>query len=191
MTPDLRLADELLPRADASGETVDAELAAALDRLSSDPGAGPTPAVIGLDILGPGPSARAVPEDVTGSVVGVDLAAETELGRDPVDDPVASALHEFAAEEAAGRAGAEALALDFSAYDQPAGRAEDRVDSALNLGVVDGALPTDAAAEPEPAAVPGEDPAGAAEPLRPFVRGKGAERRRAPSRYSRIDATDA
>ena len=187
LTPNLRLADELLPRADASGETVDAELAAALDRLSSDPGTGPTPAVIGLDILGPGPSARAVPEDVTGSVVGVDLAAETEMGRDPVDDPVASALHEFAAEEAAGRAGAEALALDFSAYDQPAGRDEDRVDSALNLGVFDGALPTDAAAEPEPAAVPGEDPAGAAEPLRPFIRGKGAERRRAPSRYSRID----
>ncbi|MCU0249170.1 MAG: PEGA domain-containing protein [Vicinamibacterales bacterium] len=188
LTPDLRMADELLARADASRETVDAELAAALDRLSSDTGTGPTPAAIGLDILGPGPSAGAVPEDVTLSVVGVDLAAETEMGHGLADDAVTSVLHESPAEEAAGRAGAEALALDFSAYDQPAGRAEDRVGTAFDRRVADGPPPTEAAAEPEPAAVPGDDPAGAAEPLRPFVRGKGAERRRAPSRYSRIDA---
>ena len=38
-TPDLRLADDVPPKGDAPGETVDAELAAALDRLRSDRGA--------------------------------------------------------------------------------------------------------------------------------------------------------
>jgi len=57
-TPDLRQGEGVRPRADEAGETVDAELAAALDRLSSAPGSGPTPAALGIDIFGPGPAAE-------------------------------------------------------------------------------------------------------------------------------------
>jgi hypothetical protein len=188
-TPDLRLADELLPRADASGETVDAELAAALDRLSSEHGAGPTPAIIGLDILGPGPSARSAAEDFAAGGVDYDLAAETQLGYHVAEETVSGVSHPPSLETAEGRAGIDDFALDFGAPEKPPAQTLERAESpsAVGGGVVEAPAGPDVPAEPVPGAASEAEPEAASEPLRPFARGKGAERRRPPSRYSRVD----
>jgi len=187
-TPDLRLADELLPRAAASGETVDAELAAVLDRLSSDHGAGPTPAIIGLDLLGPGPPANSIPEGIAGGGIDLDLAAEARLGYHVAEERVALAPEAPSTDKVEDQAGAVDLALPSSALDTPVGAAEGRDDAALALGVADVSPPPGVRPEPVPEHATEGSPAAAAEPLRPFVRGKGAERRRLPSRYSRFDS---
>jgi hypothetical protein len=75
---------------------VDAELAADFDRLSSGQGAGPTPAVLGIDILGQGPTARSGSVGIVGADAHFDLAAETQLtyhvdGR--TESPVPGGLH--------------------------------------------------------------------------------------------------
>ena len=80
VTPDLRLADALLSRAETGGESIDADLAAALDRMASDQGAGPTPAVIGRDILGSGPAGKEAIEDIASAGIDVSLLGETPVG---------------------------------------------------------------------------------------------------------------
>jgi serine/threonine-protein kinase len=191
-TPDLRLVDELLPRTDASGETVDAELAAALDRLASDHGAGPTPAIIGLDILGPGPSADAAAEDAAGFGIGLDLAAETQLGYTVAEEKIAPTRQAPSAPEAEGMAATGDLGPDVGAFDRPIAQAEERVATPPDAGVADAsAPPADLSTEPVSEPGSGELTSPATEPLRPFARGRGSERRRTPSRYGRVDVTPA
>jgi len=167
---------------------VDAELAAALDRLSSDHGAGPTPAIIGLDILGPGPSANARPEDAAGFGIDLDLAAETPLGYPAAGVKVTPAPHTPSTPEAEGQAATGGPGLDVGESDRPIARTEERIDGPLDA-VIAGASPApDLPAEPMPEPVSGELTSSATEPLRPFARGRASERRRTPSRYGRGDA---
>ena len=224
-TPDLRLADELLSRAEAGGESIDADLAAALDRMASHQEAGPTPAVIGLDILGPGPGEKKVVEEIASAGIDVDLAADSPLGyrspeiHEPASGPTPS-------EPPAPTVAAEATAADRLVGELPASAREEFAERQLSVGeftlafdevtgppavvtpardrepdmaAVDASLPplepleTVGRAEPAspaaPDAVPTPAPGGEAEPPRPFVRGRAGERRRPPSRYSRIDLT--
>ena len=168
-TPDLRLGDEALPRADASGETMDAELAAALDRLSADPGSDPTPAVLGLDIFGPGPAAESGRDEIIAADARVDPAADTELAYRVTRRPPLQASGLDAAEKPAHESRERRFrsrlhgARDAGGSARRGGRGDARVRS-------------------------GQDDAAPEEPLRPFVRGRSAERRRTPSRYGRGDA---
>ncbi len=181
LTPDHRLADELLSRPEAPGESVDAELAATLDRLSSDRDAGPASAAIGLDILGPGPSEQSAVEALATAGLEFDLAADTRVGQHMASDDMV-------------------LNLAGTSESAPAGRrAEEREP---DLDEVEALLPP---LEPEPtppevvpapaleaSPTPFAEAAAAppaAEPPRPYVRAKGSERRRPPSRYSRFDTT--
>ncbi|MGE5198821.1 MAG: protein kinase domain-containing protein, partial [Rhodospirillaceae bacterium] len=184
LTPVLRLADDLPPPADASGETMDAELAAALDSISPDHGAGPTPAAIGIDILASRPSK---PEDATMASVEFDLAAETQLGYRGDDDRELTLPAAASPEGAGDEAGSEGFRLDLGAIERSSARVEEAVDAPLDLAPATppqaGAVPV----EPESAPARQETSAGGAEPLRPFARGRGPERRRPPSKYSRIE----
>jgi hypothetical protein len=196
LTPDLRLVDELVSRVDAPGETVDTELAAALDRLSSDQGAGPTPAIIGIDLLGRGPRAQSSDVDLSGGGVDFDLAAETQLGYYVADDRDGGPAQTAADGDPAPTARSEEPALDVSAFQRPAALPSVQTEAAAEA--VDAAQPP-AAGEPvepvEPIEQSGAAPAAAAraesaeatEPLRPFARGRAGERRRPPSRYSRSE----
>jgi hypothetical protein len=226
LTPDLRLADELLSRADAAGESVYADLAAALDRMASHDGAGPTPSVIGLDILGPGPVEKQAIADIASARVDFDLAAEAPLddrlpelpepalspapvsepafpdlaAPPPTPEPLVAEVPSAAARQPADR---EASPDEFSlAFDEPAGEASAAPvrDREPDLVAVDASLPplevleTPSSADLGLPAVQGTAAAaptraGEAEPPRPFARGRGSERRRPPSRYSRIDLT--
>ncbi|HSP90738.1 MAG TPA: protein kinase, partial [Vicinamibacterales bacterium] len=166
-TPDLRLADDVLPRANSAGETVDADLAAALDRLAADPGSDPTPAALGLDIFGPGPAAESGRDEIIVADARVDPAADTELAYRVTRRPPLQVSGLDAVEKPAQESESEDFALDFMALETPA------------------ASPDAArAAMPEPER---RDDAAAEEPLRPLVRGRSAERRRTPSRYGRGD----
>jgi hypothetical protein len=171
-TPDLRPGNDLLPRGDAAGETVDAELAAALDRLSPDSGSGPTPAVLGLDIFGPGPAAEPNrDENIAADAPRADPAADTELAYRVMRRPPLQVSGVDAVEKPAQESESDDFALDFMALETPAARP----DAAGEAG----------AATPEPER---KDDAAPEEPLRPFVRGRSAERRRTSSRYGRGDA---
>jgi hypothetical protein len=212
-TPDLRLADELLSRADAGGENVDADLAAALDRMTAEYGTGLTPSAIALDILGTGPaeepaverrvSAGGDSDHIAGSQVGRDLPAflgplprpspPERRGPGQIEAPVAEA------ERVDRRPEAEELTLAFedragAPVTRPAPRGPEP-----DLAAVDASLPPleSVAAEPVQAGAAAGAPssssmaasAGTEELPRPYVRGKGGERRRPPSRYSRLDLT--
>jgi hypothetical protein len=187
LTPDRRLADELLPRADASGETVDAELAATMDRLSSDHGAGPTPAVIGQAILGPVSSASAIPEDVAGGGADFEPAAETRLAHRVAEETPAPTPQAPFRAKPEDQADTDDFALDFSAFDRAAAPPETRVTTPMGFGDVDASMTLDLAAGPVPSRAAGEAPEDASGQPRPYVRGKSAERRRPPSRYGRGD----
>jgi hypothetical protein len=189
-TPDLRLAYELLPRGGGAGENVDAGLAADLDRLSSALVAGPTPAVLGIDIFGQGTAARSVFGGTAGADARFDPAAETQLTRH-TDDYAESPVPEAgSAESGASRQASDGLALDFAALEKPAASPAESADAELDLGAVDASLPPGFLIAPptEPSEQPSNEAAAAPpEPLRPFVRGRGAERRRTPSRLGRTD----
>ena len=183
----MRLIEERLPRAEAPGETVDAELAAALDRLSADHGAGPTPAIIGIDLLGLETPAGVVDDDRSRAGVDADLAAETPLSYQPLSEPQALVPPEQSPAEFAGPSGHEDFELDLSMFDAPAAPVEAQTEAVAE---------PEGAPQPLPAEVPLETAAAqsgeaAAEPVRPFARGKSGERRRSPSRYGRIDTPPA
>jgi len=166
-TPDLRQGDDGLPRADAAGETVDADLAAALDRLAPGPGSDPTPAVLGLDIFGPGPAAGSGRDESIAADARVEPAADTELAYRVRRRPPLQASGLDAVEKPAQVSESDDFALDFMALETSM-------------------APPDAAGAATP--VPErKDDAASEEPLRPFVRGRSAERRRTPSRYGRGD----
>ena len=167
-TPDLRLGDDVLARTDATGETVDADLAEALHRLTEDPGSDPTPAVLGLDIFAPGPAAESGRDEIIATGAGVDPAAETELAFRVTRRPPLRASGGDAGEEPAHDRESDDFALDFMALETPA----ETPDAA-------------GAAIPEPER---KEDAASEGPVRPYVRGRAAERRRTPSRYGRGDA---
>ncbi len=188
-TPDLRLADDVPPKGDAPGETVDAELAAALDRLRSDRGAGSSLTPLGIDIFGPGTAAMSVSEEVLGADARAELAAETPLAHQfeahpGPPAPVADAAGKLVK---AGESGSPVL--DFAALEAPQATPEAGADLSPALSTSDASTTPERPGSPSPAGRPSEDAASAdaAEPERAFMRGRAAERRRMPSRYRRID----
>jgi len=186
--PDLRLADQLLPRGGGAGGTVDADLAAALDRISSGPIAGPTPAVLGMDIFGQGPPARSFSGGTAEADAQLDLAADTQLAHH-VDGRTASPVPEAGStENAASRQASASLDLRLAALEPPAARLDDGASGELDLGSVDASLPPGFPSDTPSEPLASEAAAAPAEPLRPFVRGRGAERRRTPSRLGAADA---
>jgi hypothetical protein len=221
-TPDLRLVDELLARADAGGESVDADLAAALDRVTLHLASGPTPAVIGLDRLGSGPATTQAIEEIASAGLDLDLAAAAPVDHrlpevpEPAPGPMGAPtappawpMPERTVPEVPAAPGGQpaerhspADAFTPAADDvagvpmgaaPPRGRQPDLAagDASLPpLEPVEAAAGADQAAPAAPrvaGATP--TPGGETEPPKPFVRGRGGERRRPPSRYSRIDLT--
>jgi len=181
--PHLRRAEELLPRG-----TVDADLAAALDRLSSGPIAGPTPAVLGIDIFGQRSPARSFSGDSAEADAHLDLAADARLAHHS-DGHAASPVPEAGAtESAASQPASDSLDLRLAALEPPAARLDDGASGELDLGSVDASLPPGFPSETPSEPLATEAAAAPAEPLRPFVRGRGAERRRTPSRLGTADA---
>ncbi len=81
-------------------------------------------------------------------------------------------------------------ALDFTEFDATRLTPEDGPDSSLGLDLFE-AVPAPVSAGPASPGRPSEAPAEAAdaEPVRAFVRGRAAERRRTPSRYGRSGVT--
>jgi hypothetical protein len=187
LTPDLRLADELMSRADAAGETVDADLAAALDQLSPDYVANPTPVALGLDLPGPGALAKEGALDIAGAGVVYDLAAETQLGPHApgsTTEPTSAAEPVVPAPDLAG---AGTLPREVSEPDSLAPAAEKEPTSAPAFG--EGVAPLQAETPPgvAPARAEAQTPEPPAEPPRPYVRGRAAERRRPSPRFGRLD----
>jgi len=118
-TPDLRLSDDVLPGVDSAGETVDAGLAAALDRLSADPGSDPTPTDLGLDIFGLGPAAESSGEAIIAAGTGVDPAGNTDLAYRVTRRPPLQVPGMDAVEKPAQESGTDDVALDFIARETP------------------------------------------------------------------------
>jgi hypothetical protein len=187
-TPDLRLADELMSRADAVGETVDADLAAALDRLSPISGSGPTPVSLSLDLPGLGASPKEFVTDIAGSSVAVDPAAEARL-RDLVNGsagepvPPAETPKSTPVRAAAGTLPLEAAPVVSQTPRAVLGPAS--VSASAERTTPPRTATPAAATPPQPAPQATELPA---EPARPYVRGRAAERRRPLSRFGRFDA---
>jgi serine/threonine-protein kinase len=187
LTPDLRLADELMSRADAAGETVDAALAAALDRLSPEDGANPTPVALGLDLPGPGVLAEERGLDSSGAGVAPDLAAETLLSDEaarPAAGPVSEAATSAPAPDQADGAQRPLVLRAPELQTAPVAEAK-----AAPPGAGDVARAP--RAETPPAEAPGQPPPERSGPpselLRPYARGRGAERRRPSPRFGRFD----
>ena len=188
-TPDLRLVDDVPPPGSSPGETVDAELAAALDHLGSDRGAFPTPTPFGIDIFGPDPAATTVPVEFAGATAPEDLAAETPLAYRFEDHPDAPAPRADSTETAAERQTGDGLLLDFTALEGPQASADGRTGQPIELGGFDAPTPAGGFGRPLPEGPSEGVSATGADAPRPFVRGRGAERRRTPSRYGRTDST--
>ena len=184
------LADDVAPRGDASGETVDAELAAALDPMAADGGHASMPTPLGIDIFGPGPATLSVSEEVMGADARVDPAADTALAPEfAIDREPPIAMADSAVRPATpGASGSPAL--DFTEFDATRLTPEDGPDSSLGLDLFEAVPPPESAGPASPGR-PSEAPAEAAdgEPARAFVRGRAAERRRTPSRYGRSGVT--
>ena len=187
LTPDLRLAGGLLPDAGAPGATMDGVWAAALDHVSSDHGAGPTPAAADVGIVGPGSSESMNAADIAEAGVNLDLAAETQLRYHVADDPETPVPPAATPEKADDRAGLEDLALDLSDLDEPAAPAGERVFTPFSLGALHTPPPAEVPVEPAPPPAPDQALPAGAEPLRAFVRGREGGRRRPPSKYGRFD----
>ena len=156
----------------------------------ADSGHGSTPTPLGIDIFGPGPATLSVSEEVMGADARANPAADTALvpefavDREP---PVAMA---DSAVRPATPGGSGSPALDFTEFDAPRLTPEDGPDSSLGLDLFE-AVPAPVSAGPASPGRPPEAPAEAAdgEPVRAFVRGRAAERRRTPSRYGRSGVT--
>ena len=186
LTPDLRLADELMSRADASGESIDADLAAALDQLA--PGAGSTPAALNASIFGEEPLARALGPDLARAGAGLDLAAEIRLGDQglvgadatgPLAGTTASTTIQQAAAELPSELGA------FVPQITPTGMGEA---PGLDVGAADRSPLVEEPVVPAPTPPSPRTPEPSADTPRPFARGRSPERRRPSPRFGRLDA---
>jgi serine/threonine-protein kinase len=181
-TPDLRLADVLPSRADTSGETIDTALAAALDRLVQEPG--PMSSALGPSL--PGPGAANLGELLSGDAGGLEPAAEAPLPGRFSESPESPGSAAPPAEKPPRETGGTILGLDLGALDLSAGSRALQSGATPDLRGVDALLPAGLPVAPTPIRTPTPGPS--AEPERPFVRGRGAERRRPTPRFGRFDS---